>query len=136
MYKKIMVAVDGSDAAQQALEEAVNIAKTYNATLRIVHCISGDTEVDRGAGLEILKRSKSNIDALSVETSLLKAEAEYGLAGIVDAIAAAVSEWGADLLAVGTSHRQGLERFYIGSVAERLVTKVNASVLLFRPKKG
>ena len=46
------------------------------------------------------------------------------------------AEWGADLLAVGTSHRQGLERFYIGSVAEQLVNKVNASVLLVRPKKG
>ncbi|SFL77119.1 universal stress protein [Nitrosomonas communis] len=136
MYKKIMVAIDGSDAAQQALEEAVNIANTYNATLRIVHCVSGDTEVDRGAGLQILERAKSNFDAVSIETRLLKAEAEYGLTGIVEAIDAAASEWGADLLAVGTSHRQGLERFYIGSVAEQLVNKVNASVLLVRPKKG
>jgi nucleotide-binding universal stress UspA family protein len=136
MYKKIMVAIDGSDAAQQALEEAVNIANTYNATLRTVHCVSSDTEVDRGAGLQILERAKSNFDAVSIETRLLKAEAEYGLTGIVEAIDAAASEWGADLLAVGTSHRQGLERFYIGSVAEQLVNKVNASVLLVRPKKG
>ncbi|MBP9870839.1 MAG: universal stress protein, partial [Nitrosomonas sp.] len=31
MYKKIMVAVDGSEAASKALSEAENIAKTYDA---------------------------------------------------------------------------------------------------------
>ena len=33
MYKKIMVAVDGSETAQNALEQAQNIANSYNAAL-------------------------------------------------------------------------------------------------------
>jgi len=34
---------------------------------------------------------------------------------------------------VGSSHRRGLERWVIGSVAEQLIAKVDASVLLVRP---
>jgi nucleotide-binding universal stress UspA family protein len=134
MYKRIMVAVDGSEIAQQALAEAINIANTYNATLCIVHCIGSENEIDKNRGNEILEKAKSDTDVLSVEIRLLNAEAEYGLNGIADAIAAAVYDWKADLIVVGTSNRRGLERFYVGSVAEQLVAKVDSSILLVRSK--
>ncbi|MBL8501554.1 MAG: universal stress protein [Nitrosomonas sp.] len=134
MYKRIMVAVDGSEIAQQALAEGVNIANTYNATLCIVHCIGGENDADKNKGNEILEKAKSDTNVLSVEIRLLNAEAEYGLNGIADAIAAAVYDWKADLIVVGTSNRRGLERFYVGSVAEQLVAKVDSSILLVRSK--
>ncbi|SDY13120.1 universal stress protein [Nitrosomonas sp. Nm33] len=136
MYKKIMIAIDGSDTAQQALKEAVNIANTYNAALHIVHCVNDDTEAAKKAGSQILEQAQSYLDAVTIETSLLQAEVAYGLTGIADSIAAAASEWGADLLAVGTSNRRGLERLFMGSVAEQLISKVDASVLLVRPQKA
>lgn len=135
MYKKIMVAVDGSETGNRAVAEAENIAKTYNATLCIVHSVGGDTEADKKTGNEILDQAKSSISALTVETQLLEAEVEYGLNGIAEAIAKACEEWGADLLVVGTANRRGLERFFVGSVAEQLVAKVDASILLVRPSQ-
>lgn len=134
MYKKIMVAVDGSETAKQALAEAENIANTYNATLCIVHSIGGDSEADKQKGNEILAQAKGEVQALTVETRLLEAEAEYGLNGVTEAIAKAVAEWSADLVVVGTANRRGLERFFVGSVAEQLVSKVDASILLVRPQ--
>ena len=134
MYKRIMVAVDGSEIAQQALAEGINIANTYNATLCIVHSIGSENEADKSRGNEILEKAKSDTNVLSVETRLINAEAEYGLNGIADAIAAAVYDWKADLIVVGTSNRRGLERFYVGSVAEQLVAKVDSSILLVRSK--
>lgn len=130
-----MVATDGSDTAKQALVEAVNLANTYSAKLCIVHAIDSDDEAARAAGTEILEQAKSYLHALSVETRLLKAEAEHGLNGIAEAIAAAASDWGADLVVVGSANRRGLERFYLGSVAEQLLAKVKSSVLLVRPEK-
>ena len=132
MYKKIMVAVDGSEAANKALSEAENIAKTYNSALCIVHSISGDSEAEKKAGAEILEKAKSSVDALSIDTRLLNAEVEFGLNGVTEAIAAAATDWGADLLVVGTANRRGLERFFVGSVAEQLVAKVSSSILLVR----
>lgn len=134
MYKKIMAAVDGSETAQKALEEAQNIANSYNADLCIVHAIAGDSDTDKQTGIDILERAKASVDALSIETQLLQADPAYGLNGISEAISAAVKEWNTDLLVVGTANRRGLERFVIGSVAEQLVSKVEPSILLVRPK--
>jgi len=134
MYKKIMVAVDGGETANQALAEAENIANIYNAAICIVHALQGDTAADTNAGNEILAQAESSVNALNIETRLVGANVEYGLNGIVEAIAAAAADWEADLLVVGTANRRGLERFFIGSVAEQLVTHVNASILLVRPQ--
>ena len=132
MYKKIMVAVDGSEAANKALSEAENIAKTYDAALCIVHSIGSDSDAEKKIGAEILEQAKSSVSTLSVETRLLNAEVEYGLNGVTEAIAAAATDWAADLLVVGTANRRGLERFFVGSVAEQLVAKVSSSILLVR----
>ncbi len=133
MYKKIMVAVDGSETAQKALEEAQNIASSYNAGLCIVHCITGEEEADKAAGNAVLEKAKESVDALTIESRLLEANIAYGTNGISDAIGEAVKNWGADLLVVGTANRRGLERFVVGSVAEQLVSLVEASILLVRP---
>lgn len=37
MYKRILVAVDGSDTSLLALEEAIKLAKDQSANLRILH---------------------------------------------------------------------------------------------------
>ena len=121
MFKKIMVAIDGSETSREALKEARNIATSYQGTLRIVYAVADSDDATVGNGIE-------------VETRVLHAEAEYGLNGIAEAVADAANEWGADLLAMGTAHRRGLERLVIGSVAEQMVGKVDASILLVRPR--
>ncbi len=140
MYKRILVAVDGSETAKRALAEAENIAKTYDATLRIVyptvHTIEGDMEAAKKTGHEILDQAKSSVSILNFETQLLVPETGFGLTSITEAIAAAVADWDADLVVVGTANRRGLERFFVGSVAEQLIAKVDSSILLVRPPKA
>lgn len=133
MYKKIMVAVDGSDTSNKALEEAQDIANIYNAALCVIHSAKSDEDADTQAGNAILDQARTSVNTISIETRLVHADILYGLSGISEAIAVAVKEWGADLLVVGTANRRGLERFVVGSVAEELVSKVEASILLVRP---
>ena len=135
MFMKVMVAIDGSETSQKALKEAQNIAASYHGTLCIVYAVGDSDDADQQPGLKLLEHAKSAVgDGLEVETRLLQAEADYGLNGITEAVASAVKEWGADLLVVGTANRRGLERLVIGSVAEQLVAKVDASILLVRPR--
>ena len=135
MFKKIMVAIDGSETSREALKEAQHIAASYHGTLRIVYAVTDSDDADRQAGLTLLEHAKSTVrDGGEVETRVLHAEADYGLNGIVEAVADAANEWGADLVVVGTEHRRGLERLVIGSVAEQMVGKVDASILLVRPR--
>jgi len=135
MFKKIMVAIDGSETAREALKEASNIATSYHGTLRIVYAIANSDGADQQAALEMLEDAKSTVvNGIEVETRVLQAEAEYGLTGITEAVAGAANEWDADLVVVGTANRRGLERLVIGSVAEQLIAKVDASILLVRPR--
>jgi nucleotide-binding universal stress UspA family protein len=133
MFMKIMVAIDGTETSMQALMEAKRIAVSNHGSLRIVHAAAEDA--DQKTGRKLLSQAKSSVgDAVGTETRLLQAEAIYGLTGIVEAIANAANEWDADLVVVGSSHRRGLQRWVIGSVAEQLIGKVDASVLLVRPQ--
>lgn len=133
MYKKIMIAVDGSVTAKKALVEAENIANSYNAEMCIVHCITGETEAEKTAAHSVLSDAKESVSALTCETKLLESNIAYGINGIAEAIGNAVTDWGADLVVVGTANRRGMRRFVIGSVAEQLVTLVDSSILLVRP---
>jgi len=134
MFKKIMIAIDGREIARDALMEAERMALSHHAMLRIVYAVADSDEADQQAGLKLLEQAKSAVgDGLVVETRVLHAEAQYGLNGIAEAIAGAANEWDADLVVVGTANRRGLERFVIGSVAEQLIAKIDASVLVVRP---
>ncbi|MGQ0555681.1 MAG: universal stress protein [Nitrospiraceae bacterium] len=134
MFKKIMVAVDGNEISMKALMEAKRMAVSHHATVRIVYAASDEEDAHQKTGLKLLAQAKSAIgDGIDAETRVIHAEAVYGLTGIADAIANGAREWGADLVVLGSSHRRGLERWVIGSVAEQLIAKVDASVLLVRP---
>ena len=135
MFMKIMAAIDGSETSMEALMEAKRMAVSHHAMLRIVYAVADSGEADRQVGLTLLERAKAAVGAgLDVETHVLQAEAQYGLTGIAEAIAVAANEWNADLVVVGTANRRGLERLVIGSVAEQLVAKIDASMLLVRPR--
>lgn len=139
MYKKIMVAIADDKISRIALEEAQYIAATDGAVLCIVHTVTKGIDDDGAnnlkAGAALLERARiaATTDATPVvETRLLDAEERYGRTAIMEAIAGAVTEWGADLIVVGTEGRRGLERLVTGSVAEQLVKTVEISILLVR----
>lgn len=135
MFKNIMVAIDGSKTSMEAFMEATRMAVSHQATLRIVYAASDSDTTDHQAGLKLLAQAKSTVgEGVQTETRVVQADAIYGLNGIAEALAQIANEWDADLVVVGTSNRRGLERLVIGSVAEQLLTKVEASVLLVRPR--
>ncbi len=135
MYKRIMVAIDNSETAEKALAEAQEIAGLHNSLLCLVHVVDDSEDDEQQEGIQLLERAKATVNSnLAVETRLMTANAVYGMHGIAEAIAKAAGEWGAGLLVMGTANRRGLERFVVGSVTEHIITKVEASILLIRPR--
>ena len=131
MFTKILAAIDGKDTSMKALMEAKRMAVPNHGALRIVYVATEDT--DPKSSLRLLAQAKSAVgDGVTVDTRVLYTEAMYGVTGVVDALANGAREWGADLVVLGSSHRQALERWVIGSVAEQLIGKVDASVLVVR----
>lgn len=131
IYTKVMVSYVNNHAGQKALSEAVSIAKLHSAPLCVVHVTSAVDVTKQEEGHRLLEQVKASTGCgLSMETRLLTADPVYGLVGVADAIAMAAEEWEATLLVLGASNRRGLKLFVVGSVAESIINKVEASVLL------
>jgi nucleotide-binding universal stress UspA family protein len=145
MYKRILVAIDGSDTSKRALREALQLAKDGKSALRVLHVLdlvtfSTDTpsgfaayeEALRVAGEQMLSDASDMAEKAGVacETKLLELE-ERGRR-IAEEIARDAGEWRAELIVIGTHGRRGMSRLLLGSVADSLVRIAPAPVLLIR----
>ena len=145
MYRRILVAIDGSDTSKRALREALQLAKDGKSALRVLHVLdlvtfSTDTpsgfaayeEALRVGGEQMLSDASDMAEKAGVacETKLLELE-ERGRR-IAEEIARDAEEWRAELIAIGTHGRRGMNRLLLGSVAESLVRIAPAPVLLIR----
>ncbi|WP_133137913.1 universal stress protein [Legionella rowbothamii] len=147
-YKKIMLAIDGSDTSNSAIEEVIKLIKSQDAELKIIHVVdesliyyggpgfdySAYIEVLRNEGQDILNKAKQFIAEqvpIKVETELLELGQLQG-GRIAELIVEATKEWPADLLVLGTHGRKGFSHFLLGSVAEHVMRIASTPVLLVR----
>ena len=142
MFKKIAVALDGSDCAQQAFTVAMEIAQAEHAELGI--CSVVDPVMLAGASppspaMDIVMRD------MEVEARWMVAEAvdRAHKAGVCASGQARngvpafellryAERFNADLIAMGTHGRRGLKHFLMGSVAEVVLRESSIPVLVVR----
>ncbi len=144
MYGRILVAFDGSEASDRALDEAVRLARNQAARLRLVHivdtsCLYHGDENERSAefekawcdaGRRVIDRGlvRATPSGLAIETAVRCTSK----ARVSEQIVEEAVGWHADLIVVGTHGRRGLNRLLLGSVAEAVVRISPISVLLSR----
>ena len=148
MFKRILVAVDGSTTSDQALQEAIKLAKEINAQLRIVHVVdtmsvSLDTEFPDpllfsqtmiANGQSILRNAAAQAKQAGIPAETHLIEIQTMGHRIPEAIAADAESWSADLIVICTHGRKGLSHLLLGSVAEGLMRIAQKPVLLIRGK--
>jgi nucleotide-binding universal stress UspA family protein len=148
MYRRILVAVDGSHTSELALQEAIRLTKAFSAKLRIVHAvdtvnlnIEGDfidpNEVwsaMRQGGEAILAKALSNARETGIDAESKLIEIDTLGHRIPEMIAAEAEAWPADLIVICTHGRSGLSRLFLGSVAEGVIRVATKPVLLIRGK--
>ena len=147
MFKRILVAVDGSATSALALQEAIQLAKEQQAQLRIAHVVdeatlnwpeTGDVgevqEAFRKSGRKILEKADATARAAGVTAEAKIIEVETFGHRVADMIAAEAEAWPADLIIIGTHGRRGLNRLLLGSVAEGVTRVATKPVLLIRGK--
>ena len=145
-YKKIVVPVDGSPTSNAGLREAIDLARTLDASLQVVHVI--DYHYLAMAGLEagtyiedvmksltqsgrrILKRAEEMARKSGVAVTSVLLESATGPAA--DAIVRQAKKWNADLIVLGTHGRRGMRRMLMGSDAEQVVRNSPVPVMLVR----
>lgn len=146
MYQRLLVPLDGSLPAHQALRVVVRLAKEEHARVRLIHIIGelpdnwADTYFGQETLLDDLRRDGQNI--LASATAFIQEQgmkAEMALLEAPDKKTAEIivedaQRWHADLIVMGTHGRQGLERMLLGSVAEGVVRRAPVPVLLIPSK--
>ncbi|ARS90980.1 universal stress protein [Natrarchaeobaculum aegyptiacum] len=132
MYESILVATDGSEPANRAVEYAVDLASSFDADLRVVSVVDtrryGDSMLSDSSAVvddlenraeDVLEDAATRAD-LDVRTVLRRGRPHTEIAAVAD-------EANVDLIVLGN---RGLDSSgEIGSTAERVVRNVDRPVL-------
>ncbi|MBK6651647.1 MAG: universal stress protein [Betaproteobacteria bacterium] len=144
MFKHILVPVDGSSTAANAVEKAIDQARAFGAKLTLVTVI--DNYPFTGVGgdfaygqVEYLAAATANANsALENAAAAIQAQGmncdkrvieEHVIhEGILDT----ARELGVDLIVMGSHGRHGLEKLLLGSVTTRVLGRSPVPVLVVR----
>ena len=138
MYDRILLPTDGSDAGNRAVDQAVGLAAETGAALDLLFVVEDipyapemvDDTVEaqiREVGEATLADIQERAGAAGVEvTEAIRDGAPH------EAILEYAAEEDVDAVVMGTHGRRGLERYLLGSVAERVVRLSPVPVLTVR----
>lgn len=149
MFKKILVALDGSHVSEETLYTAIHETKLRDAELHAVHVVQHVSvhqmefespsdapggnfdlaEVLEAEAQRILMHAKEICDDAGVEIIVHK---RYG--DPRDEIICIADEIDADLIIIGTKGKTNLERLLLGSVSSAVVMNSRITTLLVKGK--
>lgn len=148
MFEKILVAIDGSTHSERAAAAGIEMARLYGGVVTILYVIDKSKEYAPLGDLV----SKAVEDPFAAMWDMLKKQGEEAInrvedmaksAGVsverkivegypADSIINVAEKENMDLIVVGYIGISGLERFLLGSVADKVVRNSKVPVLVVR----
>jgi nucleotide-binding universal stress UspA family protein len=136
MFRKILVAVDGSRHSGRALEFADDLSRRYKAPLLVLHAfphvsdLLGTPQYERVLearamiGEQLLSSARAQLsEQLPVETQLIEGPA-------APAILRVAAEEGCDLIVIGSRGHGQLAGILLGSVSSVVAQRAACAVLI------
>lgn len=140
-WKNILVATDGSEHGNAAVNEGLRYAKKYGGALKIVHVINVMANFQEESPVlipqlieDITKKVKSDLDALKLraEKEGVSAETFIKEDEPYRAIVDLAEELKSGVIILGSHGRTGIQRLLMGSVTERVIGHANCAVLVVK----
>ena len=142
-FQKILMATDFSDASAPAWRRAVEMAAENRAELLVAHAFSAPHYLEAGPMSPGLYEECDEYLRAEVGKKLLLLVNDAARSGVAahpvvlvgnpeEAIVQAAVENHVDLLIMGTHGRKGVSRFFLGSVASRVIATAPCPVLTER----
>ena len=140
-FSHILVALDGSNFAEQVLASVEPLAKQFGSRVTLLRAVTRrSADGDRSAQEVSMGATDVHGDALRylaamqlvLESRGLKVETDLPEGAPSDAILQRGRELGVDLIALTTHGRTGMDRVLLGSVAEEVTRLAPCPVLLVR----
>jgi nucleotide-binding universal stress UspA family protein len=142
-YKKILVCLDGSPLAEAALPHAQILASDEEAEILLLR-VSANPAAEfsfsdpaiansviqemESETLHYMQSVRSRLQKTGFRTSFLIRQG-----AVAETILQTASEIQTDVIVMSTHGRSGVQRWLLGSVADRIVTHSNIPVMLIRP---
>jgi nucleotide-binding universal stress UspA family protein len=132
MYDRILVPTDGSKGSTRAMKHAVAIAERFDAEVHALCVVEGTESGVAGSGeasrRESAKRALRKVSELATHEGF-DPVTMVGYGKPHEEIVRYAEEHDVGLIVMGTHGRTGLDRYLIGSVAERVVRTSDIPVL-------
>ena len=143
LFKKILIATDGSEHTKNAVDYGIDLAKNSGAKLYAIYVVDTAAfasipmdaawesmyELLRQEGDEATKyvADKAELENLEIERLTIEGHP-------ADEIIKFADKNGISIIVMGTLGKSGLDRFLLGSVAEKVVRNSKIPVLVVRGK--
>jgi nucleotide-binding universal stress UspA family protein len=144
LFKKILVATDGSEYTKNSVDYGIDLAKNTGAKLHAIYVVDTAAfasipmdaawesmyELLRQEGDEATKyvADKAQAEGLDVDRNTIEGHP-------ADEIIKYAEKNSMSVIVMGTLGKSGLDRFLLGSVAEKVVRNSKIPVLVVRGKK-
>ena len=137
---KILVAYDGSECADAALDDLRRAGLPSDAQIKVLSVV--ENWLPPPSGLEIIEHidrdqeylalaRRGGIRLVSMEPGW-DVKSESGAGSPATVIIEKADEWGADLIVVGSHGRTALGQFFFGSVSQKVLHEAGRSVRVAR----
>jgi nucleotide-binding universal stress UspA family protein len=143
MYAAILVPTDGSDASMAAVEQGVELAAAFDATVHFLYVVDIGTEMSAAGVGTIADELTATLETMATD-ALDAATAHADSVGVPyertiregfphETIAEYSAEHEVDLIVLGPRGRSGITERLLGSTTDRVTRSVDTSVLVARP---
>jgi nucleotide-binding universal stress UspA family protein len=145
MYSRVLVPLDGSDVAEEALGKATELANLLNVPIHLIRVVdtyraqaipATGMALDYSMLAELAEEEME--DAREYMTTSVDALSKEGLEATGDVLHGPIAQQivGAtkpgDVIVMSSHGRTGIKRWFLGSVAEEVIRRADVPVLLIR----
>jgi nucleotide-binding universal stress UspA family protein len=142
LFKKILIATDGSRRTQNAVEMGLKIAKEQRSKVYAVYVVDTVTftsipmdvtwenmyQLLKDEGEDAVKAVKDGAQDADVETRVLEGNPAVEITKFA-------ADNGVDLIVMGTLGKSGIDRILLGSTAEKVIRIAHCPVLVIKSGK-
>ncbi|RQH00466.1 universal stress protein [Natrarchaeobius oligotrophus] len=136
-YDEILFPTDGSEGSMTAFEHAIAQARLHDARLHVLYVVdttyAGVGSMD-AAITALRERGETTVEDVAerAQAAGIEVVRHVGEGDPYRTIIGYADEREIELIVMGTSGRSGLDRYLLGSVAEKVVRTADAPVLTVR----